>query len=159
MQAGALKGLVIVTGLGPVAEDLADVAVGPLLSFTAVVGAVWRRVGHLRLGGAVLRVVEVEAIADVTEKPGRGLLLGGFLVVAEKKKKKKKRQGAVGRSRGGSGRGRTGPEVDSLLVVVQLAGVVSIQGGGGHFLQFLLQLLVLPLKVNDDRIQKLDLRR
>ena len=32
-------------------------------------------VGALGLGGAVLRVVEVEAVADVTEETGRRLLL------------------------------------------------------------------------------------
>lgn len=80
-----LKGLVIVTGVSPVTEDLADLAVGPLFSFTAVVGGVWGGVGHLRLGRAVLGVVEVEAIADVTEKSRRKLLLCGFLAVAEMK--------------------------------------------------------------------------
>lgn len=85
---GALKGLVIVTGVGPVTEDLADVAVGSLLSFTAVVGGVRGGVGRLRLGRAVLRVVEVEAIADVTEKPRGELLLHGFLVVAAIKRRR-----------------------------------------------------------------------
>lgn len=80
-----LKGLVIVTGVSPVTEDLADLAVGPLFSFTAVVGGVWGGVGHLRLGRAVFGVVEVEAIADVTEKSRRKLLLCGFLAVAEMK--------------------------------------------------------------------------
>lgn len=70
------------------AEDLADVAVGSLLSFTAVVGGVWGGVGRLRLGRAVLRVVEVEAIADVTEKPRGKLLLHGFLVVAAMKRRR-----------------------------------------------------------------------
>lgn len=92
MQAGVarpLKGLVIVTGVGPVTEDLADVAVGPFFSFIAMVGGVWRGVGHLRLCWTVLCVVEVEAIADVTEKPWRKLLLCRFLVMAAKKKRKK----------------------------------------------------------------------
>lgn len=83
-----LKGLVIVTGVGPVTKDLADVAVGSLLSFTAVVGGVWGGVGRLRLGRAVLRVVEVEAIADVTEKPRGKLLLHRFLVVAAMKRRR-----------------------------------------------------------------------
>lgn len=77
-------------------EDLADVAVGPLVSLTAVVGGVWWGVGHLRLRWAVLSVVEVEAIADVAEKPRRKLLLCGFLVMAAKKKRKR----AVQRSHG-----------------------------------------------------------
>lgn len=72
------------------AEDLADVAVGPLLSFAAVVSRVWGGVGRLRLGRAVLRVVEVEAIADVTEKPRRKFLLHGFLVVAAMKTRRRR---------------------------------------------------------------------
>lgn len=68
-------------------EDLADVAVGPLFSFIAVVGGVGRGVGHLRLCRAILRVVEVEEVADVTEKPWRKLLLCRFLVMAAKKGK------------------------------------------------------------------------
>lgn len=83
-----LKGLVVVTRVGPVAEDLADVTVGTLFSFTAVVSGVWRRAGHLRLRWAVHCVVEVKAIADVTEKPWRKLLLCRFLVMASKKKRK-----------------------------------------------------------------------
>ena len=55
------------------AEDLADVAVGPLHGGVAVVGGVRDGVGALGLRGAVLRVVEVEAVADVAEEPGRGL--------------------------------------------------------------------------------------
>lgn len=93
MQAGLVwpsKGLVIVTGVAPVTEDLADVAVGPLFPFGAVVGGVGRRVGHLRLCRAVLRVVEVEAVADVTEKPRGKLLLCRFLVMAAKKKRIKR---------------------------------------------------------------------
>lgn len=69
------EGLVVVTGLGPVSEHLADVAVGPRLPLAAVVGAVWRRVGLLRLCGAVLRVVEVKAVADVAEQSRGDLLL------------------------------------------------------------------------------------
>lgn len=70
----ASKGLVIVAGLGGVSEGLADVAVGPLVGRVAAVCGVGDGVGALRLGGAVLRVVEVEAVADVAEKP-RGRLL------------------------------------------------------------------------------------
>lgn len=80
-----LKGLVIVTGFGPVAKDLADVAVGPILALSAVVDGVWRRVGHLHLCGTVLGVMEVEAVADVTEKSWRKLLLCGLIIVAAKK--------------------------------------------------------------------------
>lgn len=69
-------------------KDLADVAVGSLLPFTAVVGGVWGGVGRLRLGRAVLRVVAVEAIADVTEKPRGELLLHGFLVAAAMKRRR-----------------------------------------------------------------------
>ena len=60
------------------AEGLADVAVGPRHGGVAVVGGVRDRVGALGLRGAVLRVVEVEAVADVAEEPrrGLGLLLG-----------------------------------------------------------------------------------
>lgn len=92
--AGLLKGLVIVTGVGPVTKDLADVAVGPLFSFIAVVGGVRRGVGHLRLRWAVLCVVEVEAIADVTEEPWRKLLLYRFLVVAAKRKRRRRKKRA-----------------------------------------------------------------
>lgn len=84
-------------------EDLADVAVGPLFSFIAVVGGVRRGVGHLRLCWAVLCVVEVEAITDVTEKPWRKLLLCRFLVMAAKKSKR-----AVQCSHGGSHLSRSG---------------------------------------------------
>lgn len=69
------------------AEDLADVAVGPLLGLAAVVGGVRGGVGGLRLRGAVLGVVEVEALADVAEEPRRGLLLGRLLLVAGEEKK------------------------------------------------------------------------
>lgn len=72
------------------AEDLADVAVGPFFPLGAVVGGVRGGVGRLRLRGAVLRVVEVEAIADVAEKPGRELLLGGLLVMAATRKQTNK---------------------------------------------------------------------
>lgn len=70
-----LEGLVVVAGLGGVPEGLADVAVGPLVRRVAVVGRVRHRVGALGLGGAVLGVVQVEAVADVAEEPRRGLLL------------------------------------------------------------------------------------
>ena len=75
---GILEGLVVVAGGGGVAKGLADVAVRPLHGGVAVVGGVRDGVGALGLGGAVLRVVEVEAVADVAEEPRRGLgvLLG-----------------------------------------------------------------------------------
>lgn len=70
-----LEGLVVVAGLGGVSEGLADVAVGPLVRRVAVVGGVRHRVGALGLSGAVLGVVQVEAVADVAEEARRGLLL------------------------------------------------------------------------------------
>lgn len=70
----ASEGLVIVAGLGGVSEGLADVAVGPLVGRVAVVGGVRYGVGALSLGGTVLRVVEVKAVADVAEQTWRGLL-------------------------------------------------------------------------------------
>ena len=76
------EGLVVVAGVGGVAERLADVAVGPLVALAAVVGAVRGGVGHLLLGGAVLGVVQVEAVADVTEQPRGNLLLHRLLVGA-----------------------------------------------------------------------------
>ena len=57
------------------AERLADIAVGALVLAGPVVGGVLRRVGHLRLRGAVFGVVHVEAVADVAEEPRRELLL------------------------------------------------------------------------------------
>lgn len=77
-----LKGLVVITGIGPVAKDLTDAAVWPIVTLTAVVGGVRRGVGHLHLRRTVLGVVEVEAVADVTEQPRWKLLLRGFLVMA-----------------------------------------------------------------------------
>lgn len=38
------------------------------------------------------------------------------------------------------------------VVVVQLTGAVPIEGGRCHFLQLILQVLVLPLEVDDDRV-------
>lgn len=69
------------------AKDLTDVAVGTFFALTAVVGGVWRGVGHLHLCGTVLCVVEVEAVTDVTEEPRGKLFLHGFLVMAAEKKK------------------------------------------------------------------------
>lgn len=82
---GASEGLVVVAAVGPVAEDLADVAVGPFLSLAAVVGRVRGGVRGLRLRGTVLGVVEVEAVADVAEEPRRWLLLGRLLLVTGEK--------------------------------------------------------------------------
>lgn len=82
----ASKGLVIITGVSPVAEHLADVAVGPFFTLIAVVGGVRRGVGHLHLCGTVLGVVEVKAVTDVTEQPRGGLLLHRFLVMAAENK-------------------------------------------------------------------------
>lgn len=69
-----LEGLIIVAGLCGVSEGLADVAVGPLVRRVAVIGGVRYGVGALGLSGTVLRVVEVEAVADVAEET-RGHLL------------------------------------------------------------------------------------
>lgn len=57
------------------AEGLTDVTVGPLLAGAAVVCGVCGGAQHLVLRGTVLRVVQVEAVTDVTEETGRGLLL------------------------------------------------------------------------------------
>lgn len=54
---GTLKGLIVVTGVRPVAEDLADVTVRSFVAGTAVVGGVRWRVEHLVLRGTVLGVV------------------------------------------------------------------------------------------------------
>lgn len=125
MSKKASEGLVVIAGFGPVAEDLADVAVGPLVAFIAVVGGVRGGVGHLHLRGTVLRVMEVEAVADVAEQPWGRLLLHRFLV--------------------------------KTVIVIQLARVIPIEGSGRHFLQFVLEFLVLPLQVDDDRIQEVNL--
>lgn len=78
----ASEGLVIVTGVSPVAENLTDVTVRPFLAFGAMVGGVWRGVWHLSLCGAVLGVMEVETIADVTEQPWGELLFNRLFVMA-----------------------------------------------------------------------------
>lgn len=67
------------------AKDLTDVTVGPLFTLATMVGGVWREVGHLHLCGTILGVMEVEAIADVTEQPWGWLLLDRFLFVAAEK--------------------------------------------------------------------------
>lgn len=69
-----LEGLVIVAGLCGVSKGLTDVAVGPLVSRVAVISGVRYGVGALGLGGTVLRVVEVKAVADIAEQ-ARGRLL------------------------------------------------------------------------------------
>lgn len=75
------EGLVVVAVGRPVPEHLAGVAVGPLLPPAAVVGGVRRLLQHLRLRGAVLGVVKVEAAADVAEE-ARFLLGQTFLLAA-----------------------------------------------------------------------------
>lgn len=70
-----LESLIIIAGLGGVAERLADVTVGPLFCRVAVVRRVGYRVGALGLSRAVFGVVEVKAVADVTEQTRRCLLL------------------------------------------------------------------------------------
>lgn len=69
-----LEGLIIVAGLRGVSEGLADVAVGPLVGRVAVISGVRYGVRALRLSGTVLRVVEVEAVADVAEQTRSRLL-------------------------------------------------------------------------------------
>lgn len=69
-----LEGLIIFAGLGGVSEGLAEVAVRPLVGRVASVGGVGHRVGALGLGGAVLRVVEVKAVADIAEQTRSRLL-------------------------------------------------------------------------------------
>lgn len=73
----ASEGLVVVAVGCPVPKHLAGVTVGPLLPPAAVVRGVWRLLQHLRLGRAVLGVVEIKAAADVTEEARR--LLGQAL--------------------------------------------------------------------------------
>lgn len=68
------------------AEHLTDVAVGPFFTLIAVVGGMWRGVGHLHLCGTVLGVMEVKAVTDVTEQPRGELLLHRFLVMATENK-------------------------------------------------------------------------
>lgn len=63
-----LEGLIVVAGLRGVPERLADVTVGPFHGWVPVVGGVRDRVWALGLSGAVLGVVEVEAVADVAEE-------------------------------------------------------------------------------------------
>lgn len=63
----------------PVPEHLANVTVRALLAAAAVVCGVGRVLGHLRLGGTVLCVVEIKAVTYVTEEARR--LLGLFLLV------------------------------------------------------------------------------
>lgn len=76
----ASKGLVVITGISPVAKDLTDVTVRPLFALVAVVGGVWRGVRHLHLCGTVLGVMEVKTVADVAEQPWGRLLLHRLLV-------------------------------------------------------------------------------
>lgn len=56
-------------------EGLTDVTVGPLVRSVAMVSGVRNRVGALGLGGTVLCVMEVKAVADVTEETRGRLLL------------------------------------------------------------------------------------
>lgn len=70
-----LESLIVVAGLGGVAERLADVTVGPLVCRVAMIRRVGHRVGALGLSRAVFGVVEVKAVADVTEQTRRRLLL------------------------------------------------------------------------------------
>lgn len=71
--------LVVIAVGGPVPKHLADFTVRALLAPTAVVCGVGGVLRCLRLGGAVLRVVEVKAVTYVTEEAR--FLLGLFLLV------------------------------------------------------------------------------
>lgn len=73
------KGLIVVAVAGPVPKHFADVTVRPLLAAAAPVCGMWGVLGHLCLRGAVLCVVQIEAIADVTEETW--LLFGQFFLV------------------------------------------------------------------------------
>lgn len=80
-----LEGLVVVTGVSPVAKGLTDVTISSLLILTAVVGGVEWGVRHLHLSGTFFCIMEVEAVTYVTEEPGWDLLFGGaFVKTAEK---------------------------------------------------------------------------
>lgn len=70
-----LESLIVIAGVGGVAERLADVTVGPLVCRVAVIRRVGYRVGALGLSRAVFGVVEVEAVADVAEETRRRLFL------------------------------------------------------------------------------------
>lgn len=74
--------LVVIAVGGPVPEHLTDFTVRALLAPTAVVCGVGRVLRRLRLGGAVLCVVEVKAVTYVTEEAR--FLLGLFLLVVTK---------------------------------------------------------------------------
>lgn len=81
-----LEGLVVVTGVSPVAKGLTDVTISSLLILTAVVGGVEWGVRHLHLSGTVFCIMEVEAVTDVTEEPWWNLLFGGtFIKTAEER--------------------------------------------------------------------------
>lgn len=71
--------LVVIAVGGPVPKHLTDFTVWALLAPTAVVCGVGRVLRRLRLGGAVLCVVEVKAVTYVTEEAR--FLLGLFLLV------------------------------------------------------------------------------
>lgn len=74
---GPSEGLVIIAVGGPVPKHLTDLTVWSFLAPAAVVRGMRRVFRHLCLGGAVLCVVEVKAITNVTEEAG--FLLGLFL--------------------------------------------------------------------------------
>lgn len=60
-------------------KHLTDLTVQPLLTPAAVVSGMGRVFRHLCLGGAVLSIVEVKAVTNVTEEAG--FLLGLLLLV------------------------------------------------------------------------------
>lgn len=67
-------------------KNLTDVTIGPLLILTAMICGVGWRVRSLHLGRAILCVMEVEAVTDVTEQPWWRLLLGGAFVKTEEER-------------------------------------------------------------------------
>lgn len=75
----ASEGLIVVAVGCPVPKHLTDLTVRPLLTPAAMVRGMRRVFRHLCLGGAVLCVMEIKAVTNVTEQAG--FLLGLFLLV------------------------------------------------------------------------------
>lgn len=79
VEPAASEGLVVIAVGCPVPKHLTDLTVRPLLTPTAMVRGMRRVFRHLCLGGAVLCVMEIKAVTNVTEQAG--FLLGLFLLV------------------------------------------------------------------------------
>lgn len=47
--------------------------------------------------------------------------------------------------------------MDLPIIIIQLTWIIPIESSGCHCLQFVLEFAILPLKVNDNRIQELNL--